>query len=388
MRNKLGETATASNGQKMTIVAYRSSMDVDVQFEDGTTRNNVRYDNFKNGHVANPNFNNPNAQRKRGSIGETVTASNGQKMTIIAYRSSTDMDVQFEDGTIRNNVRYDNFKNGHIANPNFNNPNAQRKRGSIGETVTASNGQKMTIVAYRSSMDMDVQFEDGTIRTNVRYDNFKNGHIANPNDAFARIGEVSKANNGQLMKIIAYRKSTDIDIQFEDGAIRTNVRYENFKNGAITNPSQLLGNEFGLSSDLKDNLSSGMRKVVDYLVFCNRQFQMEKIFEQCIYRSYLPFDVFVEDIGLIEFDGQQHFRQTSNFTDENGFVEASIRDQIKNTFCEIYNIPLLRIRYDQENRIPEIIDIFIAKPADFIQKHNPFLTNEEYYAIRQSIDFN
>ena len=56
----------------MTIVAYRSSMDVDVQFEDGTTRNNVRYDNFKNGHVANPNFNHPNAQRKRGSISMAV----------------------------------------------------------------------------------------------------------------------------------------------------------------------------------------------------------------------------------------------------------------------------------------------------------------------------
>ena len=46
-----------------------------------------------------------------------------------------------------------------------------------GETATALNGQKMTIVAYRSSRDMDVQFEDGTIVTVRKRDGGDQGAV-------------------------------------------------------------------------------------------------------------------------------------------------------------------------------------------------------------------
>ena len=46
------------------------------------------------------------------------------KATIIAYRNSQDIDVQFEDGTIVKHKRIGNFRGGHIANPNIKiNPN-------------------------------------------------------------------------------------------------------------------------------------------------------------------------------------------------------------------------------------------------------------------------
>ena len=34
-----------------------------------------------------------------------------------------------------------------------------------------------------------------------------------------RVGETNRALNGMMMTIIAYRNSKDIDIQFEDGTI-------------------------------------------------------------------------------------------------------------------------------------------------------------------------
>lgn len=43
-------------------------------------------------------------------------------MTIIAYRSSDDIDVQFEDGSIRQAVRFDHFKNGKIKKNLKHNP--------------------------------------------------------------------------------------------------------------------------------------------------------------------------------------------------------------------------------------------------------------------------
>ena len=112
-------------------------------------------------------------------IGETAVATNGQKMTIIAYRGNNDMDVRFKDGYVACNKSYGNFKKGKIKNPNK--PNVQLKTDiRIGETRTASNGQKMTIIAYRGTKDMDVQFEDGYVAYNKSYTNFKAGRIENP----------------------------------------------------------------------------------------------------------------------------------------------------------------------------------------------------------------
>ena len=51
-----------------------------------------------------------------------------------------------------------------------------------------------------------------------------------------RIGESKIMNNGMKATIIAYRKSHDIDVQFEDGYIVANREYACFKKGEITNP--------------------------------------------------------------------------------------------------------------------------------------------------------
>ena len=52
--------------------------------------------------------------------GEVNIAKNGLKMTIIDYRFSKDIDIQFEDGTIVKNKTYQSFKKGTIKNLNIN----------------------------------------------------------------------------------------------------------------------------------------------------------------------------------------------------------------------------------------------------------------------------
>ena len=52
-----------------------------------------------------------------------------------------------------------------------------------------------------------------------------------------RVGEVRRANNGQLMKIIGYKNANNIDIQFEDGTIVKDRTYKMFKKGGIKNPN-------------------------------------------------------------------------------------------------------------------------------------------------------
>lgn len=103
-------------------------------------------------------------------IGKTNIAHNGMTMTIIAYKNANDIDVQFEDGTIIKHKTYQRFKSGGIANY------TQRTQ----ETNIAKNGMKMTLIKYRNSQDIDVQFEDGTIVKHKAYKNFKNAEIKNP----------------------------------------------------------------------------------------------------------------------------------------------------------------------------------------------------------------
>lgn len=229
-KTHIGETMIAKNGQKMTIIDYRNKLDITVQFDDKnkTIVNHKAYTNFKKGRIGNPNY-----KWFKDVSGETAVATNGQKMTIINCQKSGDIDVQFEDGTIITHKKYNNFIKGNIANPNY--------KPHINETRTSNSGQKMTIIRYKSSCDIDVQFEDGTIVRHKAYKGFLKGEIANPNYfPSKRIGEKRIANNGQQMTITAYRKTNDIDVMFEDGTLVEHKSYGRFLRGSIKNPNHKL----------------------------------------------------------------------------------------------------------------------------------------------------
>jgi hypothetical protein len=226
---RLGQSVIARNGQKMTIVCWRSSKDIDVCFEDGTLVQHKPYSVFKTGEIRNPNVN-CNGKRR---IGQTNKSKDGLIMTIIAYRNKYDLDVQFEDGVIVTNKTYSNFLKGSIKHSQL----------KVGTTVMAKNGQQMKIIAFRNHCDIDVLFEDGTLVNNVLYCKFEKGAVVNPNYrmekvlAENRVGEQSIASNGQMMTIIAYYNSRNVDIQFEDGTIVKNKVYQNFQTGKIRNPN-------------------------------------------------------------------------------------------------------------------------------------------------------
>lgn len=96
----------------MTCVAYRGAMDIDVQFEDGTLAEHKAWNAFLKGYVRHPHVNISNVR-----IGVKSTAANGMQMTCIAYRSSTDIDIQFKDGTVIKHKQWRDFIRGNIRNP-------------------------------------------------------------------------------------------------------------------------------------------------------------------------------------------------------------------------------------------------------------------------------
>ena len=80
-------------------------------------------------------------------------------------------------------------------------------------------------------------------------------------------------------------------------------------------------------------------------------------FDDCRNVFSLPFDFYIPKYRLlIEFDGQQHFEPMKFFGGVEAFDRLRENDRIKNEYCEENYIDLLRIKYDQVEMIPEILE--------------------------------
>ena len=87
------------------------------------------------------------------------------------------------------------------------------------------------------------------------------------------------------------------------------------------------------------------------------------------------FDFLVDNKYFIEFDGEQHFGyRTTGWNNYANFINNRKRDNQKNNYCFLNQIPIIRIPYNKE-----------YKPSDLILKTSRFILTEnnvlEYYNI-------
>lgn len=84
----------------------------------------------------------------------------------------------------------------------------------------------------------------------------------------------------------------------------------------------------------------------------NVHFETEYSFHDCVYERPLRFDFCVffnhSPVLLIEYDGLQHFKSIQYFGGDDGFHTRQICDEIKNQYCDMHDIPLVRIPYDMK----------------------------------------
>ena len=108
-----------------------------------------------------------------------------------------------------------------------------------GEIRVMRCGMKATIIKYVNSHNITVQSEDGIIIEHRYYGDFEKGKIEHPSnllDNTKRIGQKNKMNCGMVATIINYRKSNDIDVEFEDGVVIEKRSYQDFLKGKISHP--------------------------------------------------------------------------------------------------------------------------------------------------------
>ena len=228
LNDLVGQERTMNCGLKAKITAVRSVVDIDVEFEDGRTRKGVVYRNFLDGSVI------PERFYQDSHIGGKRTMNCGLEAEVTASyeKDGRDLiDVEFEDGSVKTGVTYAAFRTGRLEPDGYRQKKASG--GILGQWRTMNCGVKARIIRYANNRDCDVEFEDGSIRRNVRQSHFMDGELSPEGFYLPKAGEERVMRNGLTAKIIAVRNSMDIDVRFENGEVRKNVRYSAFRDGYI-----------------------------------------------------------------------------------------------------------------------------------------------------------
>ena len=107
--------------------------------------------------------------------------------------------------------------------------------------------------------------------------------------------------------------------------------------------------------------SKGEYKVRQFLEKNNIKYYQQYRFNDCRYKSTLPFDFYIFQLNiLIEYDGEHHYipikRGKMTLEDAKCVLEKiKIRDQIKNDYCKNNGIKLIRIPYWNYDNIEKIL---------------------------------
>lgn len=106
-------------------------------------------------------------------------------------------------------------------------------------------------------------------------------------------------------------------------------------------------------------LSHGEREIRNFLKENNIKFKPQKTFNGCvnpISKNKLKFDFYLLDYDLcIEYDGEQHFKERFYGSTSGGLKRIQMNDEIKNEYCKVNKMKLLRINYKEFKNIKKIL---------------------------------
>lgn len=347
-KSRVGMYRQMNNGLGATIVAYRDADDIDIAFDTGEIKYHVRYSNFVRGNVS--------TRIRFDKTGQSNVMANGMVATVIAYRAYSDIDVEFEDGKIREHVGYKEFRNGHVGHDAYD----ELVMSRVGECILhKKSGMMMTLIKYRSAFDVDIQFEDGVIVTHKSYRSFRDGMIQYPISNYVsvpdRVGTRFIMNNGLLAECIAYRSCHDIDVRFVvDDSIVREKSWHDFVMCQIAHPY------------IKSFSSMLERNARLYLDNNGVLYNAQVIFKNDnlvgVGGRYLSYDFAIcDDVGnmklFIECQGQQHYHPVDLFGGEIQFEIQQEHDRRKREYAESIGVPLLEIPYtaDTYEKVAEIL---------------------------------
>ncbi len=274
-KSYLGKENIASNGMKMRVIKEYKKKDtsiklLDVEFEDGYIKKGTFVSQFNEGRVKNPNFTIKDFRNKNKYLGQTKELLDGDVITVIDYKNSDHILVKHKDG--REEVITEKFLK---SNKKLLKECISKY---VGYSKRMRNAQVATIIAYRSYEDIDIQFEDGTVVEHISKRLFDYNRVGNPNyDAKKEksrkkyLGKIKKNKNGDRMKIIKYNHSSDIDVEFiDEEKVVKNTTIIKWNEGRVyLDGNRPINKEYIKARDtwlgvVKENTSGDKMKLIEY----------------------------------------------------------------------------------------------------------------------------
>ena len=145
-----------------------------------------------------------------------------------------------------------------------------------------------------------------------------------------------------------------------NGGIYWHCKCECGKEKDVLSQSLRLGRS--LSCGNHSNISRGNVKIIDILDQNGIEYETEKKFATCTDKRYLPFDFYIENKYLVEYDGEQHFNKNNIFN----YEYTHQHDLIKSQWCKDNNIPLIRIPYTHYDNL--CLEDLLLETSNFIEK--------------------
>lgn len=270
-----------------------------------------------------------------------------------------------------------NFGSNEDFIKNYENLKSSRKMAEL------YNCNKTSVLNHAKKINYDVNSNKEYKLSNEDKEYIKQNYN---NMTSTQLAQKFKVSRGMITKIwydakLSGKKHTNLDNQMIDITGKTfgkwTVLYKTNKrnSGGVVywhcrcecgNEKDVLGTSLrsgrSLSCGLHSNISKGNVKIADILDQANINYETQKKFSTCKDIKALPFDFFINDEYLIEYDGQQHFDKNSIFN----YEYTHKHDLLKSKWCKENNIPLIRIPYTHYKDLK--LEDLLLKTSSFIEK--------------------
>lgn len=253
--DRIGETAIARNGQKMTILEYINAYDISVLFEDGTIVEHKAYSKFKNGNIGNPNRNMRTVSINELALSKAFSKYDFKKydkydLSTIGVQGIYELDLfnpNFNGYKIA--IEYDGDTRGHTLERDIRKNHLCKDNDIIlyrirVNTLPVITGSKIYTIKNTDYCNntlqkvVDLICNDLSVLCNKRVC----VHIPSLNEViselscytpFQRLGKKRKMSNGLIAIIVDYKNENDITVQFENGEIKEHIAYSSFEGRGI-----------------------------------------------------------------------------------------------------------------------------------------------------------
>lgn len=240
---RIGEIRLSDKNEEMILIQYRNANDVDVMFLHNWQVIKTSYQSFFNGEVGNPLY---NKERYKNQI---RLNKDEEWMKLLTYNSHDDCVVEFEDGK-QTKCKWWCFNKGEVKHPKNERKNLKKIRTF--QVIKNRLGEEIMVLNYKKEKNIDIIFLHNWEIVKSSYNHFLKGNIKNPLYYKERYeGQVRKANNGQLMKLLIYNDAMNCVVEFEDRTL-VDCLLQRFLLGQVANPNYIKPseNEFYFNNDL------------------------------------------------------------------------------------------------------------------------------------------